>query len=260
MQIIISPAKSLKPEQAALPVTTQPAGIAKTSILAEYLKSMSDRELQELWQVNDKIAQKTIAWVRNFKPSTLGTRALETYNGQVFKSMQPTIFNDREWDYISNHLFIISGFYGAVRPIDGIQPYRLVMASPLDLNYKGKHYTSLYDFWGDDIYKTVTEHDNLILNLASKEYAKAVLDHRSNDVRIVTCDFADLVLDKKGHPKAKMKTMAAKIARGLMVRYLAENQIEDLEGVKKFNIDGYHFYPELSDDNHFIFIQKDLTK
>lgn len=259
MQIIISPAKSLKPEQASLPVTQQPAGMDKTKILASYLKDMSDRELQKLWKVNDKIADKTIRWVRDFQTQRIGTRALETYNGQVFKSMQPTVFSDREWNYIDRHLFIISGFYGAVRPSDGIQPYRLVMASPLHLEYQNQLYTSLYDFWGNDIYKTVTATDNIILNLASKEYAKAVLAHQTSEVRIITCDFADLVRDKQGKIKPKMKTMAAKIARGLMVRYLAQNEIEEPETAKKFDVDGYKFNAELSSDDHYIFIQKNLV-
>ena len=183
--------------------------------------------------------------------------------------MAPAVFEREEWEYVVRHLRILSGFYGMLSPTDGVLPYRLEMQArgnfPVypGINAGGwkeqKTVHTLYEFWMDDIYSRLTEDEENeveILNLASKEYSKAVEPYLQPADRFVTCIFGYLDADRTENPKVKVKGTEAKMARGEMVRYLAERRIENLEEVKLFSLMGYQFSPEWSDDNQFVFLKR----
>ncbi len=146
--------------------------------------------------------------------------------------MSPDSFSNSEFDYISNHLKILSGFYGILNPLDGIVPYRLEMQAKLAIESN----KNLYSFWGDSIYKELIKDTTTILNLASKEYSKTIEKYLTEDIKFITCIFGSLV-----DSKIKVKATEAKMARGIMIRYLAENNITDIEKVKDFKELGFSY-------------------
>lgn len=160
--------------------------------------------------------------------------------------MSPNSFSNSEFDYISNHLKILSGFYGILKPFDGIVPYRLEMQTKLAIADK----KNLYSFWENSLYKELTKDTNTILNLASKEYSKTIEKYLTKDDIFITCVFGTLI-----DSKIKVKATEAKMARGLMVRYLAENNITDIEKVKNFNELGFSYSKEHSKPNEFVFLK-----
>lgn len=175
--------------------------------------------------------------------------------------MAPHLFSHGQWEYVKNHLRILSGFYGILRPDDRVTPYRLEMQARLPVDGK----KDLYDFWGSSLFEELTgkteeetepgnggkaENTPVILNLASREYSKAIEPFLTPDIRFVTCVFGVL---KDG--KVKIKATEAKMARGEMVRFLAENNVTDVEAVKGFSVSGYGYSPEHSEENSFVFIK-----
>ncbi|MFR3765256.1 MAG: YaaA family protein, partial [[Clostridium] symbiosum] len=170
------------------------------------------------------------------------TPALLSYVGIQYQYMAPHLFSHGQWEYVKNHLRILSGFYGILRPDDRVTPYRLEMQARLAVDGK----KDLYDFWGSSLFEKLTgkteeetepgsggkaENTPVILNLASREYSKAIEPFLTPDIRFVTCVFGVL---KDG--KVKIKATEAKMARGEMVRFLAENNVTDVEAVRVFRI------------------------
>ena len=156
--------------------------------------------------------------------------------------MAPAVFGGKETDYIQEHLRILSGFYGVLKPFDGIVPYRLEMQA------KASHAGDLYRFWGDKLYREVTGGDHFILNLASKEYSRCVERYLTPEDTYLTCVFGEIA-----DGKVKQKGTLAKMARGEMVRWLAENQVEEAEQIRRFDRLGYQFVEELSSEREFVF-------
>ena len=173
--------------------------------------------------------------------------ALLTYEGIQYKYMSPDSFSEDEFNYVKSHLKILSGFYGVLNPFDGVVPYRLEMQAKLKIDNN----KNLYEFWGNSLYKEITKNSNVILNLASKEYSKAIEKYLSKDDIFITCIFGELKDDK-----IKVKATEAKMARGLMVRYLASNNIENIEDVKNFSELSFKYSEELSTDKEFVFIKQ----
>ena len=159
--------------------------------------------------------------------------------------MAPEVFSEGALTYIQKNLRILSGFYGVLKPFDGVTPYRLEMQAKLSVQGK----KDLYDFWGERLYRELTDGDHLILNLASKEYAKAVEKYLTPEDRFITVEFGER---KDG--KVKQKATLAKMARGEMVRFMAENNIQDPEEIKAFHELGFSFEGMLSDEKKFVFI------
>ena len=174
------------------------------------------------------------------------TPAILSYEGIQYQYMAPGVFTDQQFHYIQEHLRILSGFYGLLKPFDGVNPYRLEMQAKLKTEY-GK---DLYQFWGEDICKELMDapEDIHVLNLASGEYSKSVLPYLKKG-QYTTVTFGEFV-----DGKVKTKGTFAKMARGEMVRWMAENQIEELEDVKKFDCLGYQYREDLSGDNEFVFV------
>jgi len=175
------------------------------------------------------------------------TPAIFAYDGIQYQYMGVSSLDDDMIEYLQDNLRIISGFYGVLRPLDRVTPYRLEMQAKVQMdNTKG-----LYDYWGRKIYDAIIDDSHIIVNLASKEYSKAVEKYLSTKNKFITCTFAQLEKNK-----LVQKATYAKMARGYMVRYMAENNVQDIEGIKKFDSMGYSFNQDLSSEDEFVFIQE----
>lgn len=239
MRIILAPAKNMQLVEDSPYELSKPQFLAKTQILLDKLKRLSFDELKKVYKVSDEIVLQNMERLKitdlekNLSPACL------SYNGIAFKHLSANVFSDEEYDYLNKHLRILSGFYGALRPFDGIVQYRLEMQSQIaSLN--------LYDFWQDDIYQELK--DDVIINLASKEYSKCIEDYLEYNVRYINIHFVE-----KKKDKYVVKATYAKMARGEMLRFMTTNKIEDVEDLKKFNCLNYKYLDLKSDDNNFYF-------
>lgn len=250
MKIIISPAKSLDFESKA-PTTlhTKPQFIEESLKLNKKLKTLSRSKLSELMKISDDLA--SLNYERNQtweSPFTLDNakQAIYSFTGEVFRGIDATTISTDKLDELQSRLRIISGLYGLLKPLDLIQPYRLEMGTKLKV---GKT-ENLYKFWGDSLANVLNEEledDELFVNLASTEYFKAI-PKKVLKVPMIIPVFKDF---KNGQYKTIMTF--AKKARGLMVRYLIENNVDSIDGIKGFNVDGYQFAEEMSKDNELVF-------
>ena len=246
MRIIISPAKKMKVDTDSLPYRDLPAFLSNTDEICGQLQSMSYEELKKLWKCNDQIAQLNVQRLRDMDLRSSLTPAVLAYEGIQYQYMAPGVFTDQEYAYIQEHLRILSGFYGILRPFDGVTPYRLEMQAKLKIG----ECKDLYAYWGDRLAKNLFGETDCILNLASKEYSVCVSKHLSDTVRFITCVFGE----EKGSKVIEKGTMC-KMARGEMVRYMAQNRIIDPEQVKPFDRLNYRFDESRSDDNTYIFLR-----
>ena len=246
MRIIISPAKKMNVDSDSLPCADLPQFLPQTEILFEKLKSMSASDLKKLWKCNDSILQQNVdrlEWV-NLRRGL--TPAILAYEGIQYQYMAPNVFTQTEYDYIQRHLRILSGFYGILRPFDGVVPYRLEMQAKL----AAENAKDLYGFWGESLAKQLFSETDCIINLASKEYSICVSKYLPQNVRFITCIFGE---EKDG--RIIEKGTACKMARGEMVRFMAENNITDAEGIKAFDRQNYRYSKEYSDENTFVFVK-----
>ena len=246
MNIIISPAKKMNICNDDLVHKSIPSMIEKTELLYEFLKNLSYDNLKKLLCCNDDIAKLNFDRYSSMNLSSNLTPALLAYEGIQYKYMSPSSFTDEEFNYVNKHLKILSGFYGVLKPFDGVVPYRLEMQTKL----KYKNYKNLYDFWGDSIYKEVTKDSNIILNLASKEYSKTVEKYLTSNDILVTCIFGTLT-----DSKIKVKATEAKMARGLMTKYLAQNNINKLEDIKNFSDLSFTYSEKHSSPKEFVYLK-----
>jgi cytoplasmic iron level regulating protein YaaA (DUF328/UPF0246 family) len=208
---------------------------------------MNYAELKKLWKCNDAIAELNFDRVQNMDLDRAFTPAILAYEGIQYQYMAPGVFTNDEFSYIENHLRILSGFYGMLRPFDGVVPYRLEMQAKLKLDDK----KDLYDFWGGKIAQQLCAETDCIINLASKEYSVAVSKYLPQNVKFITCIFGE---EKDG--KVIEKGTPCNMARGEMVRFMAENNITNPEQLKTFDRQNSHFAPQYSDDNTFVFTVK----
>ncbi len=246
MKIIISPAKQMQIDTEAFPCT-QGLFFQQTKEILLKLQGMSMPELQKLWACNDALAEQNYERISQMDLARNLTPAVLAYVGLQYTHMGPRVLESDAWDYVCANLRILSGFYGLLRASDGVTPYRLEMQAKLELAGK----KNLYQYWGRSLYDALVSEDKVILNLASKEYSKAVEPYLDKDVRFVTCIFG--CADKKGG--YKVKATEAKMARGSMVRWCAEHNAQEPEAVQGFTTYGYSFQPELSSQNEYIFIR-----
>ena len=246
MRIIISPAKKMNVDTDSLPWHDLPAYLNKTEQLYNVLREMSRDDLKKLWKCNDSIAELNYRRLETMDLYSRLTPAVLAYEGIQYQYMAPGVFTDQELDYIQEHLRILSGFYGILRPFDGVSPYRLEMQAKL----KAGESRDLYDFWGNCLAQTLFSETNCIINLASKEYSTCVTKYLKDDVRFITCVFGE---EKDG--KVIEKGTMCKMARGEMVRYMAQNRVSTPEQVKSFNHLNYRFDESRSDDNTYIFLR-----
>ena len=245
IKIIISPAKKMK-ETDVLPPESTPVFLPRTEHLLSYMKKMSLPQLQAVWKCNDKIAQENFERIAGMDLRERLSPAILTYEGIQYKYMAPAVFDEEAYAYLQEHLYILSGFYGAVKPFDGVTPYRLEMQA----RFGRPELDSLYDYWGESIADEVLRDCGLLINLASKEYSRAVLRYLPEEIPCVTCVFGEII-----DGKVKEKGTYAKMARGEMVRFMAEQKVETAEGLKAFEGLGYRFAGEYSDEETFVFLK-----
>ncbi len=247
MRILISPAKKMNDDPDVFEVWDLPRFLDETKVLLDWMQGQSFRELQELWKCNDRLAELNFERVRQMDLTHNLTPALVSYEGIQYQYMAPKVFMVDQLAYVQEYLRILSGFYGLLRPLDGVTPYRLEMQARVTAGGA----RDLYEFWGDRIYRSLIGEDaeRTILNLASKEYAKCVEAYLQPEDTFITFVFGEL---KDG--RVLQKGTQAKMARGEMVRYLSEFGIEDPEEAKGFDRLGYRFRPELSTDTEYVFL------
>ena len=248
MRILISPAKKMKVDNDFLQHTAPPQFLPEAETIQHVLQGMTDAQLQKLWKCNDSIARLNIERLRAMDLNRGLSPAIFAYEGIQYQHIAPGILTAPQFVFIQEHLRILSGFYGLLRPFDGIVPYRLEMQAKLQV--AGKR--DLYDFWQGKLAKQLSSESGFILNLASKEYSKAVLPHLPKRIFVLTCTFGELA-----NGKVLEKSTMCKIARGSMVRFLAENNITDAEGIMGFNEFGYRFDRQRSTPDHYVFIQEE---
>ena len=245
MRIIISPAKKMKVDTDNFPHLDLPEFLPKTEELRRILQSMSDAELKKLWKCNDQIAELNFKRLQGMDLHSRLTPALLAYEGIQYQYMAPGVFTDEAIRYVQEHLRILSGFYGILKPFDGVTPYRLEMQAKLGVG----ECKDLYAYWGDRLAKSLFDETDCIINLASKEYSICISKYLHENMRFITCVFGE---EKDG--KVIEKGTMCKMARGEMVRYMAENRIETPEQIKSFDRLNYRFDPKRSSKEKFVFI------
>lgn len=244
MRIIISPAKQMIQDPDAPRAAALPVFLDQTAILMKWMQGLSYAEQKKLWACSDAIAEENHRRLQQMDLRGASTPALLAFDGIQYQYMAPTIFESRQYDYVQDHLRILSGFYGVLKPMDGVTPYRLEMQAKAAVNGS----RNLYDFWGSRLYQEVMDDSRVLINLASKEYSKSVAPHFQPGDRMITCVFGEL---KDG--RVVQKGVYVKMARGEMVRFLAENQAEDPEALKAFDLSGYRYDPKRSTETTFVF-------
>ncbi len=252
MKIIISPAKKMKANLDILTCQSIPVFLEEAEQLMHYVKSLSYDEQKELWACNDSIAMENHERFNQMNLKSNLTPALLSYDGIQYQYMAPAVFEDGEIDYVQEHLRILSGFYGVLKPMDGVTPYRLEMQAKAKINGK----KNLYDFWGDKIYQEVSRDDHIIINLASKEYSKCIEKYLTPEDTYITCIFGEL----NDTSKVVQKGVYAKMARGEMVRYLASIHADKPEQMKNFNRSGYIFDEKRSSEDTYVYINSGRKK
>lgn len=230
---------------------TEPTFINEACVLMDELVKYSPIEIEGLMKVNSVLAEQNffrhLNWEKKHSLSN-AKQALLAYNGAVFQGISPDDLNNEQLFFANNHLRILSGLYGVLRPLDLIQPYRLEMGQKFN-NPAGR---SLYVFWKGKLTEYFSEElkrqcDNTVIDLASKEYSSAV-DFCKINAKVITPVFKDY---KRG--EYKVITIYAKRARGLMSRYIIENKIRDAQNLKEFDIENYCFNEYLSSDTEWVF-------
>ena len=255
MLIVISPAKTLDYETAPKTKTfTIPDYLDQSQQLINRLRNLSALDISDLMKVSAKIANLNFdryeSWKKTFTVKN-SKQSILAFKGDVYTGLDAESFKAADFKFAQNHLRVLSGLYGLLRPLDLMQPYRLEMGTKLKTDM-GKN---LYEFWGSDITEGLNKQlkkvkSNYLINLASNEYFKSVKPNELN-AEIITPAFKEF---KNGD--YKMIGIYAKKARGMLSRYIIQNKLSDPEDIKSFNQDGYRFNKSLSKGNSFVFTRK----
>ncbi|MCG8702449.1 MAG: peroxide stress protein YaaA [Bacteroidales bacterium] len=252
MKIIISPAKSLDFKKPTIDIPSQqPRFQDESQVLVNALKKKSKATLKSLMSISDKLADLNYhrykEWEKEFN-TDVAKQAILTFNGEVYNGLRANDLTQEDLQFANEHLRMLSGLHGILRPFDLIRPYRLEMGIKL----KVKRKLDLYGFWGDKIHNCLKEdlgidNEPVLVNLASAEYFKAALLDKM-PYRVVTPVFLEYRDDEY-----KPITIYFKKARGLMVRFIITNRLQHVEELKLFDYEGYAFHQELSDENKWVF-------
>ena len=250
MLIVISPAKTLDYSHPEYNRHTQPDFPAEVKDLVGVLREKSATQISKLMHLSESLAtlnaERYQTFTETFSPDN-SKQALLAFKGEVYAKMEADSFSDADLEFAQQHLRILSGLYGLLKPLDLIQPYRLEMGTKL----KTKKGNSLYDYWGTKISKALNaaSQGRMVVNLASQEYFKAV-DKKTLQMPVITIHF-------KEHKEGSYQVVGvfAKQARGLMSRYAIQNRITDPEQLKVFHEDGYEFAERLSSAQDWVFVR-----
>lgn len=250
MLIVLSPAKRLdfaEPDP-ALPASER-RFIEDTTSLSKTARNQTQAELRRLMGISSDLAKLNSERFKAFKPDSLeGVQAALAFAGDVYQGLQARELDAPALNWAQDHVRILSGFYGLLRPLDRIQPYRLEMGTRL----KTRRGANLYDFWGDRISRQLNadaegQPDPTLVNLASQEYFGAV-DAKALKLPVVTCHFYEGPVEDR-----RIVSFFAKKARGTMARFAIEQRIERASDLKTFDLDGYSHVPQASTDTDWIF-------
>lgn len=257
---LISPAKSLDFKTPYVETAdseikaSQPEFLTQASQLVEVLREFSSQDLAQLMKLSDKLASLNTAryqeWQTPFTPDNAKPAVL-AFTGDVYTGLDAPSLNSAELNFLQQHLGILSGLYGLLKPLDLMQPYRLEMGT----RFAFADYKNLYEFWRASLAPAINQqleaaNTSQLVNLASQEYFKAV------DVKQLSADIYTPVFQDYKNGSYKIISFYAKKARGLMVRFIAQNQLTQAEDLKAFDLDGYSFNPSLSEAKTFVFTRK----
>lgn len=257
MLIVISPAKTLDfetPSHTAL--SSQPEYLSQSQALIDVLAPMAPQDIAQLMKLSDKLAALNTARYASFSPpftTDNAKQAILAFKGDVYTGLEAHTLTQSQLTFSQSHLRILSGLYGLLKPLDLMQAYRLEMGTKL-ASPKGK---DLYEFWGNTLTEglnalMVQESAPVLINLASNEYFKAI-KHKALEARIITPVFKDR---KHGH--YKIISFFAKKARGMMTRYIIENELTKVEQIKSFAQSGYYYSEQQSTHDQWVFLREEM--
>jgi cytoplasmic iron level regulating protein YaaA (DUF328/UPF0246 family) len=258
MLIFISAAKSLNLEaKIAVKNYSNLYFVKEVEKLIKELKNLSIADLEKLMSVSNNLAKINYQRFLEFKKTydlNNSKPALLLFDGDVFKKIAVSKFNQADFDFAEKHLRILSGLYGILKPLNLIQPYRLEMGTEFKNTaiIKNLGVKNLYQFWEDkiaDYIKAELKNDKIIINLASEEYFKAI------NLSKIKAEIINIIFKEKRADGYKIIGTLAKKARGLMVNYIIKNKITDSLKLKNFKEDGYNFNSELSNQNNLVFVK-----
>ena len=261
MLLVVSPAKNLNYSKLERGLQTElPRMLEQTEKLVDRCRQLSPADLSSLMKISDKLATLNAERFQTYSKSFTednAKAALFAFNGDVYTGLDAESLSDDEVHYAQSHMRILSGLYGLLKPLDKMQPYRLEMGTKLAIDGS----KNLYEFWGDQITTLLNKDiaaqgDNILVNLASNEYFSAV-NAKSLDAMIIQPQFKD---EKNG--KFKIISFYAKKARGLMARYIIQNQLTDVSQLREFSVGGYQYSDDMSTPTTPVFIryEKDLPQ
>ena len=252
MIITLSPSKGQDFESAApTQIYTIPSQLSESEVLVKQLKKLSKSNISELMSISENLSELNYQRYKDFKTpfnEQNAKQALFAFKGDVYSGINTASMNQADYDYAQNHLRILSGLYGCLRPLDLIQPYRLEMKTKL----KTKKADNLYQYWGESITRLLNESlaqqkEKVLVNLASNEYWKSVEPKQFNG-KVINVAFKEI---KDG--KSRIIAIFAKKARGMMTDFLIRNRVETIEGIKDFDYADYKFDENVSNDDLFVF-------
>ncbi|WP_417265645.1 peroxide stress protein YaaA [Brumimicrobium sp.] len=254
MKILLSPAKSLDYSlNIKTPITTEAHFLNEANYLAKKLQKISKKELGKLMKLSENLSDLNYSRYQDWQePVTLNEQAqpaVTVFTGEVYKGLDAASFTDQDFINAQKDLMILSGLYGILKPLDLMYPYRLEMGTRWNVTPKTKN---LYQYWGAKLAEFIndeTKKDEVIVNLASNEYFKAV-DQKVLKNRVITPVFKDLKGDQ-----FKIIMMYAKHARGAMARDIIQNQYQNIEDLKGYNVDGYSYNEEMSTEDEWVFVR-----
>ncbi len=240
-RIIVSPAKKMNVVDDEPHPRTQPVFLAQTIRLMHEVQRLSYEECRELWKCSDKLARPNYQRFQAMDLTQASSAAVCAYEGIQYQHLCAQVMSAGQLAWLQDHLRILSGFYGVLRPLDGVVPYRLEMQAKLSVGGA----KDLYEFWGTSLYDALAAEADTIVNVASVEYARAVTRHAmEGGPRMVTCLFGE----PRGELGLVQKSTEAKAARGTFVRWCAENAVEDPYDFRDFAERGYRYDPARSQD------------
>ena len=246
MKIIISPAMKMKVDTNAFAAKSQPQFLTQAKELSDFLKKCSFTQLKSIWGGSDRTTeegQKQLSTLDITEVDGL-TPAIISYSGIQYQYMAPDLFTAEALAYLQKNVRILSGLYGVLRPFDGVWPYRLEMKNKV----LGFREPNLYKYWGETLANNLFDKNDVVINLASKEYSKNITPYLSGKRQMITIDFQE---QKNG--QWKTVGVHAKMARGEMIRFISENQLKQLEDLQQFDDFGFQFVAEESTPSRYVF-------
>jgi cytoplasmic iron level regulating protein YaaA (DUF328/UPF0246 family) len=243
MKLLLAPAKKMQVAQDDFAVQSQPLFLKEAATLQQFLQSRSQEQLLALWNCKAQTAQTALKHLHHSLASDLSP-AIFAFSGIQYQYLAADVLPQPALDYLQANLRILSGFYGLLKPFDGVIPYRLELKTKMTgfIDY------SLYHFWGNKVAQALFREDNLLINLASKEYSRLISPYLTADQKMVTIVFQE-------QRQGKWRTIGthAKMARGEMVRFCAQRQIKSLAELQDFHDFGFAFCPQNSTADQYVF-------